>query len=186
MKCKHNSRTLLTVDRPGRGGFTMVEVLAAMLFMAIVIPVAIQGIMVANRAGVLATRKSAAARIAERLLGEGLLAGQFTQSTQGPVGNGAVQSGVERSGDIEYRWTIRNQPWDQNKLNDNGLTPTVPVHISGVQSGAISGSSTQAGATSVAITDQNVLRELSVEVSFPVQNASYSVLLSTLFVDYTQ
>ena len=44
--------------------FTFAEVLAALLFMAIVIPVAMQGVQVANRAGVAAQRKTVAIQLA--------------------------------------------------------------------------------------------------------------------------
>src|SRR5882762_4963509 len=49
-------------------GFTLAEVLAALLFMAIVIPVAVQGLHIASRAGSVSERKAVGARIAERKL----------------------------------------------------------------------------------------------------------------------
>ena len=53
--------------RRARAAFTLVEVLAALLFMAIVIPVAVDGLRLANLAGQVGQRKAAAARIAERI-----------------------------------------------------------------------------------------------------------------------
>ena len=50
--------------------FTLVEVLAALLFMAIVIPVAVDALHVASLAGEVAARKAVATRIADRVLNE--------------------------------------------------------------------------------------------------------------------
>jgi len=62
-------------NRPARlrpagpaSAFTLAEVLAALLFMAIVIPVAIEGMHIASLAGTVAARKGEAARVAQRLL----------------------------------------------------------------------------------------------------------------------
>ena len=74
-----------------RAGFTLVEVLAALAFMAIVIPVAVDGLRVANQAGQVGQRKAVAARIAERVLNEMVITGQFRSPTQG----GTVQEGVQ-------------------------------------------------------------------------------------------
>jgi len=48
--------------------FTLAEVLAALMFMAIVIPVALEGMHVAALAGAVAQRKGEAARVAQRIL----------------------------------------------------------------------------------------------------------------------
>src|SRR6478735_6417980 len=53
-----------------QAGFTLAEVLAALLFMAIVIPVAVQGLRIASRAGSLSERKAIAARLADSKLNE--------------------------------------------------------------------------------------------------------------------
>ena len=50
--------------RRSRRAFTLIEVLAALLLMAIVIPVAMQGMSIASRAGLLGQRKAAAMRVA--------------------------------------------------------------------------------------------------------------------------
>ena len=82
-----SSPTLRT--KISRRAFTLVEVLAAMLVMAIVIPVAMQGMSIASRAGILGTRKAAAMRVAERVLNEQFITGQLTQSTA----SGSVSEG---------------------------------------------------------------------------------------------
>ncbi|MCX6922509.1 MAG: hypothetical protein NT154_04740 [Verrucomicrobia bacterium] len=84
-------------------GFTLAEVLAALLFMAIVIPVAIEGMSVASRAGTVAQRKGEAARVAQRLLAENLVTTNVNQ---------AVQSGTLTEGQREFNWTLRSDPWN--------------------------------------------------------------------------
>ena len=87
--------------------FTLAEVLAALTFMAIVIPVAIEGLHIANRAGVVAQRKTAAARVAERVLNEALVASQSQAS---------ARSGVVQEGPIDYRWSIRYTTWPEDTM----------------------------------------------------------------------
>ena len=86
-------------------GFTLAEVLAALLFMAIVIPVAVEGVLVASRASVLAQRKAVAARIAESVLNE------LTVTGQGATG---AQNGVTPEGNTQYRWQVKYDAWNQN------------------------------------------------------------------------
>ena len=120
--------------RNNQVGFTLAEVLAALLFMAIVVPVAMQGLHIASLAGSVAQRKSEATRIAQRVLNESLIMTNWNQS---------LQSGTTIEGQREFRWTMRTDPWTQDP-------------------------------------SQNVLRQLTVEVSFTAQNRDYSVKLSTL------
>lgn len=90
-----------------RSAFTLVEVLAALLFMAIVIPAAVQGLRLANLSGQVAARKSVAARVAERVLNEAVVTQAWKQSGQ----SGAIQDGA-----ILYRWQIRNENWYQEPM----------------------------------------------------------------------
>jgi hypothetical protein len=120
--------------RHGRGGFTLAEVLAALVFMAIVIPTAVEGLRIANKAGQLGQRKAVAARIADRMINEMLVMHQWQTAS-----SGAVQEGP-----IDYRWSMRAEAWNQQK------------------------------------NQQNVLRLLTVQVTFPVQGRDYEVRLSTL------
>lgn len=103
-----------------RGAFTLVEVLAALLFMAIVIPVALQGFQVAQRAGIYGQRKLTAARIAESKLNELVATGEWRQSSL----NGTVDEGTR-----SYRWQMRIEPWTEGTLS----LLTVQVYF-GVQS----------------------------------------------------
>jgi type II secretory pathway component PulJ len=125
--------------RRSTAGFTLAEVLAALLFMAIVIPVAIEGMHVASRAGTVSERKGEAARVAQRLLAENLVTTNLNQ---------AVQGGTLTEGQREFNWTLHSDPWNQDP-------------------------------------NQNVIRQLTVEVKFTAQNQEYAVRMSTL-VDSSQ
>ncbi len=87
--------------------FTLVEVLAALAFMAIVIPVAIRGIQVASRAGQVALRKAEATRVAERILNESMISTNWNKSTQ---------SGTFIEGSREFRWQLGNRVWTQEPM----------------------------------------------------------------------
>ena len=91
--------------RRAAAGFTLAEVLAALLFLAIVIPVAMQGLRVASLAGEVADRKSRAARVAERVLAENLVTTNWNKS---------VRNGTTTERDREYRWTLRTETWSQD------------------------------------------------------------------------
>jgi len=91
-----------------RSGFTLAEVLAALALMAIVVPVAVEGIQLASRAGQVGVRKAAAARIADRVLNELDVTGQLLSGTQ---------SGVIREGGREYQWRMQSQSWIEGTLD---------------------------------------------------------------------
>jgi hypothetical protein len=91
--------------------FTLAEVLAALLFMAIVVPVAIEGLHIASLAGAVAERKGEAARVAQRLLNESLVTTNWNQS---------VQSGSVIEGQRRFDWTLRNDAWTQDP-NQNAM-----------------------------------------------------------------
>ena len=91
---------------PSRG-FTFVEILAAMLFMAILIPAIMRGLLIANQAGVVAERKRIASRLADRILTEFMVTGNW-------------QNG-EQEGDFgeewpDYRWILETQAWDEDTM----------------------------------------------------------------------
>ena len=90
-----------------RGAFTLAEVLAALLFMAILIPVTMQAVSVASRAGMLGQRKATAMRIAERVLNEQIITGQI--GTAPPYGNIV-------DGDMTYPWTMVTEPWTEDAM----------------------------------------------------------------------
>ena len=88
-------------------GFTLAEVLAALVFMAIVIPVAVDGLRLASQVGTLGERKTAAGRIAERMLNEIMVTKQWKD---------APPSGTVQEGGVEYRWQARNDNWTEDPL----------------------------------------------------------------------
>jgi type II secretory pathway pseudopilin PulG len=95
-----------------RRAFTLIETLAAMMFLAIVVPVALEGIRVASRAGEVAQRKMIAVRIANTKLNELKVTGQLQNGGQGGV--------IEDRG-VSYRWSIKDEPWTED--------PTTPMTV---------------------------------------------------------
>jgi type II secretory pathway pseudopilin PulG len=97
-------------------GFTLAEVLAAMLFMAIVIPVAVQGLRIASRAGVVSERKATAMRLAESRLNELVVTGEWQSTAQ----KGTIQEGFR-----SYAWQLESAPWAED-----GAMRLLTVHVS--------------------------------------------------------
>jgi prepilin-type N-terminal cleavage/methylation domain-containing protein len=92
--------------KTGRAGFTLAEVLVALLFLAIVIPVAVEALTIASRAGEVAARKSEAARVADRVLSESIVTTNWISG----------QSGTITEGTLDFRWTLSHQTWPQDPL----------------------------------------------------------------------
>jgi len=107
------------VAKPPRAGFTLAEVLAAMLFMAIVIPVAVQGLHIASRAGVVSERKALATRLAESKLNELIVTHQWQSAFQ----KGTIQEGLQN-----YSWQLQSEPWrEDGAMRLLTVQVTVPV-----------------------------------------------------------
>ena len=83
-------------------GFTLAEVVAALMFMAIVIPVAIGALRVASLSGEVAERKAAAARIADRVLNEAVVT-----ANSSPM----AQSGVATENGQSFQWSTHKDNW---------------------------------------------------------------------------
>ena len=98
-----------------RRAFTLVEVLASLMLIALVVPVAMEAMAVASRAGELGRRKAAAMRVGERVLGELLAEGQLA--------TGAT-SGVAQEGPFEYPWSVRLENWPEDALQQATVTVT--------------------------------------------------------------
>ena len=103
-KLKRSGLAFFTARAPG---FTFVEMLAAMVFVAIVIPVAIQGLTVANRAGVLADRKRVAGQLADRILTELIITDEWKYE------NDEGDFGEEWPG---YRWILEEEAWGEDTM----------------------------------------------------------------------
>ena len=95
-----------TRTKPRRAAaFTLVEVLAALMFMAIVVPVAVDALHVASLSGEFAVRKAEAARVADRVLNEGIVTTNW---------NSGGMNGTVNEGGHEFHWTMSNQAWSQD------------------------------------------------------------------------
>jgi hypothetical protein len=81
--------------------FTLAEVLAALMFMAIVIPVAVEALHVAGVAGEVAVRKAEAARVADAILNESIVTTNWNRAVTGTV----MQNGRT------FQWSLRNETW---------------------------------------------------------------------------
>ena len=75
--------------------------------MAIVIPVAVQGLRIASLAGQVAVHKSEASRVAERVLNESIITTNWTRSGL---------SGTSMEGTHQFRWLLRNEAWTQDPI----------------------------------------------------------------------
>jgi len=89
------------------GGFTLAEVLAALLFLAIVIPTAVEALHVASLAGEVAARKSQAARVADRILSESLVTTNWSSG---------IQSGTLTEGIQDFQWKLTTATWPQDSM----------------------------------------------------------------------
>ena len=89
----------------GCRAFTLAEVLAALLFLAIVIPTAVEALRVASLGGEVAVRKTAAARVADRILNESLVTTNWSNGTQ---------SGTTGEGALEFKWKLTSQNWTED------------------------------------------------------------------------
>ena len=101
-----------------RAGFTLVELLAALAFMAIVIPVIMQALAISNRAGQVAQRKAIAARVADTVLNDYVASAQNSRP---------VQKGMVAEGAYEFQWNITVENWRQDSMRMVTAEVTYPV-----------------------------------------------------------
>ncbi len=99
-------------------GFTFVEILAAMLFLGILMPVVIGALQVANRAGVISERSGVALQLAENQLGELQLGDAWTSA--GSSGD----FGEQWPG---YRWELTKSDWESGTMTELQLAVFFPV-----------------------------------------------------------
>lgn len=81
--------------------------MAALLFLAIVIPTAVEALHVASLAGEVAVRKGAAARIADRILNESLVTTNWTSGNQ---------SGTATEGILDFNWKLTSAAWPEDSM----------------------------------------------------------------------
>jgi hypothetical protein len=94
-------------QRRGQSAFTLAECLVALLFIAIVIPAAVDALHVASGAGEIAVRKAHAAHIADRVLNESLVMTNW---------NTGGQNGIAYAGAEEFHGTLNSQNWQQDSM----------------------------------------------------------------------
>ena len=99
-------KVTLKTNPKHRGGFTLVEALTAIVVLGIIIPVAVRGLQIASLAGEVAQRKSVALRVADRILNELVVTGQWQRTANG--------NAIE--GDETYRWQLKTQAWEKDSL----------------------------------------------------------------------
>ncbi len=87
--------------------FTFIEVLAAMLFLAILMPVVVGAITASNRVAVAAERSGVAAQLAENKLGE-LVIGNAWSSAETRGDFGADWPG--------FRWELTQGTWESGAM----------------------------------------------------------------------
>jgi hypothetical protein len=108
-----------------------------MLFLAIVIPAAVEALHVASLAGEVAARKGVAARIADRILNESIVLTNWNLGTQ---------SGTVSEGAGEFHWTLdsRNWPVDTMQLLTAKVIFSAQGHDYSVQSSTLANLQTSA------------------------------------------
>src|SRR5258708_6588089 len=98
------------------GGFTLVEVLAAIVIMALVIPAAMRGITIAARAGELAKHRTEASALASSKL-------QEIVSTQLWENGGTLSGDFTQEGYDQYTWEAELVQWNQPGFAPNDIQP---------------------------------------------------------------
>ncbi len=117
MKCSLSKTTSCKAGRSQRG-FTFAEVLAAMVFMAILLPVVMQGLVLANRASVVGERKRTAVHLANSFLTELIATEQWRYAgNRGNFGPGYEQ----------YEWELVQSGWPQDDMQQLTLFVSYPV-----------------------------------------------------------
>jgi prepilin-type N-terminal cleavage/methylation domain-containing protein len=101
------ARALRSSAPRSEAGFTLVETLAALMLIAIIVPVAMQGLAISNRAGILGQRKAAAMRVADRILNELIVTNAAQQ---------AGTTGVIADGDVSYPWSLTAENWSEDAM----------------------------------------------------------------------
>lgn len=104
--------------RHTRSGFTFVEVLAALAFLGILIPVVVSALMVSSRASEVAERSVIAAQLGENQLNEMIV--ESTWSSAGTRGD----FGQDWPG---YRWQLTQTSWTTGSMTELTMDVFFPV-----------------------------------------------------------
>ena len=109
---------------PRDGAFTFIEVLAALLFLGILVPAVVSGLVLSNRLSVFSERNAAAEELAQNKLNELLIddAWESTSDTRGDFG-------TDWPG---YRWEMEQENWAGDTVNTmTELTMRVFFNVQG-------------------------------------------------------
>lgn len=106
-----------------RAGFTFVELLAAMAFLAILMPVVVSALLVSNRAAVIAERSTIAMQLGENRLNEMMLDGAWSSES------GRGDFGEQWPG---YRWELSKAAWEESSAMTE-LTLDVFYTVQGIE-----------------------------------------------------
>lgn len=98
---------------PRDEAFTLVEMLAALAFLGILMPVVVSALLVASRAGTVAERAAIATQLCENRLNELMLADAWTTE------NARGDFGAEWP---NYRWELTKTDWASGAMTELGLT----------------------------------------------------------------
>ena len=90
-----------------RGGFTFAEILAALVFLAILIPAVLEGLTLSSRAAELAERRALATELAQNKLGE------LTLNDAWATGETRGDFGKDWPG---MRWEATQSTWDMDAM----------------------------------------------------------------------
>jgi len=85
-------------------GFTLVEILVTFVLIALIIPVAMEGISLATRLGIKSKQELKAGTLAETKLAEFLLSGDWS---------GGDQSGQFEGDDSVFKWSLETTDWEE-------------------------------------------------------------------------
>lgn len=106
--------------RTARAGFTLVEILAAMTFLGVLMPVVIGALLISNRAALVAERSTIAMQLGENRLAEMMLDDAW--SSEGARG----EFGEQWPG---YRWELGKADWEAGAMTE--LTLAVFFQVQG-------------------------------------------------------
>ena len=99
-----------------RKGFTLIEVLVAIILMGLVLPAAMRGVTIAARAGALAKHRTEASALASSKLQE-ILATQQWES------GGNLNGDFTQDGYPEYTWQSELTAWNQPGFSAQDIQP---------------------------------------------------------------
>lgn len=98
--------------------FTFIEVLASLLFMAIVIPAVVTALTISNRAAITSERTNVAVQLAENRLSELLIENTWSS------GESRGEFGAEWPG---YRWELTQGTWEADNMTELTMEVFFPV-----------------------------------------------------------